>query len=92
MAYLVGQKGQVVIAKEIRDHLGIKPGWIAVQLLVGDRVEIRFFPAEHRRSIMGSLAKYTQGKVSPGGQWEEARQAAWDLAVAESDDARENNE
>ena len=29
MPHVVGQKGQVVIAKEIRDLLGITPGWMA---------------------------------------------------------------
>ena len=32
----VGSKGQVVIAKEIRDELGIQPGWLALQRVVDD--------------------------------------------------------
>ena len=34
MAYMVGIKGQVVIAKEIRDRLGIEPGWLTLQRLL----------------------------------------------------------
>jgi bifunctional DNA-binding transcriptional regulator/antitoxin component of YhaV-PrlF toxin-antitoxin module len=90
MAYLVGPKGQIVIAKEIRDHLGIKPGWIAIQQLVGDRLEVHFLPAEHRQSLMGCLAKYTGQNISSGDQWEKARQAAWDQAASEKDNAGEN--
>ena len=45
--HTVGPKGQVVVEKEIRDRLGIAPGWRALQSLVGDHVETRFFPPEH---------------------------------------------
>lgn len=41
VAHVVGHKGQVVIAKEIRDSLGIGPGWVALQRVVDDHVEIR---------------------------------------------------
>lgn len=58
MASRVGSKGQVVIAKEIRDALGIVEGSMAVQRRVGDTVELRFFPPEHERSLRGVLAEY----------------------------------
>ena len=54
----VGAKGQVVIEKEIRDQLGIKPGWLALQRVVDGRVEIHFLPPEHDESLMGILAPY----------------------------------
>ncbi len=85
MAYLVGPKGQVVIAKEIRERLGVKPGWIALQRLVGDRVEIYFLPPEHHESLKGSLARYLNASIAPGEAWDEARQAAWQAAVREED-------
>ena len=44
MAHVVGFKGQVVIAKEIRDQLRIEPGWLALQRLVNDHVEVYFLP------------------------------------------------
>ncbi len=56
MEHLVGQKGQVVIAKEIRDRLGIGPGWRAIQRIVGDHVELSFVPPRHSRSLRGALA------------------------------------
>ena len=60
----VGQKGQVVIEKEIRDQLGIAAGWHTVQSLVGDHVEIRFIPPEHERSLFGVLSSYA-GRAVP---------------------------
>ena len=47
MRYLVGPKGQVVIAKDIRQQLGVKPGWQTLQRLVDDHLEVYFIPPEH---------------------------------------------
>jgi len=85
MAYLVGAKGQIVIAKEIREHLGVKPGWVALQRLAGDRVEIYFLPPEHHETLKGSLAKYIKAHVAPGEAWDRAREAAWEAAAREGD-------
>src|SRR5687768_7368876 len=40
----VGAKGNIVIDKDIRDRLGIKPGWEAVQAIRDGHVEICFLP------------------------------------------------
>ena len=80
MANRVGPKGQVVIAKEIRDQLGIGPGWLAIQRLVDDHVEIYFVVPEHNRSLAGSLAEYITDDVKnevKNLSWEEIRQRAW---------------
>ena len=81
MANVVGPKGQVVIEKEIRDQLGIKPGWLALQLLVDGHVEIHFVPPEHNESLKGSLAPYINVTIAPGEEWERAREAAWEAAA-----------
>lgn len=83
MAHKVGPKGQVVIAKEIRDRLGLQPGWLALQRLVEDHVEVYFVPPEHRKSLKGSLARYTKVRVAPGRAWDEARERAWEEAAAQ---------
>ncbi len=77
MSYQVGTKGQVVVAKEIRDKLGVKPGWKAYQRLVDDRVEIRFLPPEHTRSLMGILAPRVKRSIPPGEPWRLAKEQAW---------------
>lgn len=82
MVNKVGEKGQVVIEKPIRDALGIEPGFVAVQDLKGDHVEIRFFPPEHRRSLRGVLASKIKRTLPPE-DWQAAREEAWRHAAAE---------
>ena len=81
MANVVGIKGQVVISKEIRDRLGIKPGCLALQRVVDDHVEIYFVMPEHNRSLSGSLAPFTNVRIEPGLEWDKARQMAWESAA-----------
>ncbi len=81
MAHVVGPKGQVVIAKEIRDRLGVGPGWVALQRLAGDHVEVYFIPPEHRKSLKGSLAGHVKVRVAPGQEWDRARDTAWEKAA-----------
>ena len=81
MANTVGPKGQVVIAKEIRDRLGVLPGSIALQSLVDDHVEIAFLPPPHRRSLKGSLASEIRRHIGAGRDWERAREDAWQQVV-----------
>lgn len=60
MTHVVGVKGQIVISKEIRDKLGIRPGWRAIQSVVDNQVLIRFLPPEHERSLAGILREKCQ--------------------------------
>lgn len=80
MTYTVGTKGQIVIAKDIRETLGVKPGWIAVQRLAGDHVEIYLIPPEHRNSLKGTLKGHIKSAVPPGKEWDRARDLAWKQA------------
>lgn len=82
MSSIVGTKGQVVIEKAIRDALCLKPGYIAVQRLAGDRVEITFVEPEHDRSLRGILSAAALQRV-PVEAWLEAREEAWREAVAD---------
>lgn len=89
MSHTVGPKGQVVIAKEIRDQLGVGPGWVALERLVDDHVEVYFVPPEHRKSLKGSLAKHVKGRARPGKEWDKAREAAWARASREREATEE---
>jgi bifunctional DNA-binding transcriptional regulator/antitoxin component of YhaV-PrlF toxin-antitoxin module len=90
MANLVGEKGQVVIEKQIREALGVRPGFLSVQTLVKDHVEIRFYPPEHDRSVRGALKKYATRVLSTD-ELREARDKAWEEA-ATKDWGREGEE
>ena len=83
MSSVVGQKGQVVISKKIRDELGVEPGSMAVQSIVDGHLEIYFFPPEHNRSLLGCLKDYIDPGVVEGLSWEEIRRLAWEAAVRE---------
>jgi bifunctional DNA-binding transcriptional regulator/antitoxin component of YhaV-PrlF toxin-antitoxin module len=80
MANLVGEKGQVVIEKPLREALGIQPGFVTTQILVDDHVEIRFYPPEHNRSLRGILSKYVKRHLTTE-ELREAREKAWAEAV-----------
>lgn len=56
MSYVMGPKGQIVVAKELRDQLGVGPGWLAIQQVKGDHLEVHFLPPSHRRSLKATLA------------------------------------
>ncbi len=83
MTYKVGEKGQVVISKSIRTTLGITQGWIALQRLVGDHVEMRFVPPEHNRSLKGSLSSYVKSPLSAD-ELRIGREGAWRESAVES--------
>jgi bifunctional DNA-binding transcriptional regulator/antitoxin component of YhaV-PrlF toxin-antitoxin module len=80
MPSVIGQRGQIVIEKPIRDALGLEPGYVAVQILVNDHVELHFYPPEHRDSLRGLLAEDVKQSVAPE-QWQKMRQAAWYEAI-----------
>ena len=85
MTHVVGGKGQVVIAKEIRDRLGVEPGWSTVQRLVGDHVEIHFVPPGHRRSLHGALTEHVARRPADGEDWARIREQAWSTRESADD-------
>ncbi len=85
MVTRVGTKGQVVIEKAIRDQLGVEPGCLALQRVVGNRVIIHFVPVEHEGSLRGRLAAHGRGAVDPE-SWPDAVADAWRLSLAEPED------
>jgi len=83
MDYRVGSKGQVVIAKRIRDRLGVEPGWVAVQKVVRDHMEIYFVPPSHRRSLKGVLGPHVKSTEVPGAEGAKETERAWAQAEKE---------
>jgi len=81
MPHTVGIKGQVVISKEIRDSLGVKPGWVSIQHLIGDHVELHFLPPTEGKSLKGALSKLTRARVPRGDGWNKSREKAWSANV-----------
>lgn len=73
-----------MIEREIRERLGIRPGAVAIQSVVGDRVEIRFIPPAHSQSLFGILKPYVD-KRAVDKDWAETKGRAWARAVRESD-------
>jgi len=80
MALKVRSKGQIVISKEIRDQMAIKPGWITIEQLADDHVGV-YFPPEHRKSLKGSLLPHIKVHIVNSKEWNEARNHAWGEAV-----------
>ena len=72
MASVVGSKGQVVIERAIREQLGIKPGWQALQVVVDNHVQIYFLPPEHEESLRGAARPYIRRQPGPDEDWGEA--------------------
>lgn len=87
MSSVVGTKGQVTIAKEIRDALGVLPGWRAIQRMEGDRVVLEFLPLKHRRSLAGILEDATTVRIPAGEAFEEAVERAWAECAREGEEA-----
>ena len=87
MTCTVGDQGEIVIEKELRDQLGIRPGWIALQRLVDNRIEIQFTPPVHDKSLKGSLAEYaTEDNAFEDKDWQNIKENAWAKAIEEEAD------
>ena len=87
MTCKVGDKGEIVIEKELREQLGIGPGWIASQRLVDNRIEIQFIPPEHDKSLKGSLAEYAnEDNAFDDEDWQKIKENAWVKAIEEEAD------
>ncbi len=51
-------KGQIIMPKEIRDKLGIKPGKVLSLKLVGDHVEVKPLPDDPIEFLTGIFADH----------------------------------
>ena len=87
MTCKVGDKGEIVIEKELREQLGIGPGWIASQRLVDNRIEIQFIPPKHDKSLKGNLAEYAnEDNAFDDKDWQKIKENTWVKAIEEEVD------
>lgn len=84
MSTTVGTKGQVTIEREIREALGVQPGWRAIQRRVGNHVVISFRPPKHHRSLLGILADPNGPRLNSNEEFQAAVERAWDEAAADA--------
>jgi AbrB family looped-hinge helix DNA binding protein len=76
MSSRVGERGQITIAKAIREELAIYAGDETIQRVEDGRIVIDVVPGRHRRSLAGTLRDKVARK--PGDEsWEALREAAW---------------
>ena len=72
----VGDRGQITIAKAIREKLGIYAGDETVQHVEDGRIVIEVVPGRHRRSLAGSLREKVT-RTPEDEAWPAIREAAW---------------
>jgi AbrB family looped-hinge helix DNA binding protein len=73
----VGERGQITLAKAIREELGIYAGDETVQRVEDGRIVLEVIPGRHRRSLAGSLRDKVHRKPPDEG-WPALRDGAWD--------------
>ncbi len=59
-ATVVGERGQVVIPKEIRDRLGLVPGTRLIVMQQGDS-PVMFLPVERMQKMVRQMSDYVDG-------------------------------
>ncbi len=72
MSAVVNPRGQITLDRAARKRLGVRPGMLAVQQVVGDRLIITFVPSPHLRSAAGILGKPPR---KPPTSWDDTRKA-----------------
>ena len=73
MASRVSERGQITIDRRVRKQLGIRPGMVAHQRVVGGRLEVVFLPEPHNQSLFGVFHREgEEPKVTDPDQLEEA--------------------
>ena len=72
----VGDRGQITIAKAIREALGIHAGDATVQRIEDGRIVIEVVPGRHRRSLAGSLRDKVGWRPADE-SWSAIRDTAW---------------
>ena len=83
MSSLVGTRGRITIDKEIRDRLGLKPGWRVFQRIEGDTVVLEFHAPRGRRSPAGILTGKATRTFETDEELYAAIEESWDVVAQE---------
>jgi bifunctional DNA-binding transcriptional regulator/antitoxin component of YhaV-PrlF toxin-antitoxin module len=79
MSAVVNARGQITVDRTARERLGVRPGMIAVQQVLGSQLIVTFIPAPHKRSAAGILGKPPRAVPA---DWADIRDSA-ERAIAE---------
>ena len=85
MASIVGARGEITLDKDLREELGVGPGWRAVQRRAGSGIEVHFLPPRHQRSLKGVLADVNGPHFPTEDALWDATERAWEAAALESE-------
>jgi AbrB family looped-hinge helix DNA binding protein len=83
MSSLVGTRGRITIDKEIRQRLGLKPGWRVFQRIEGNTVVLEFSAPRHQRSSSGLLSGKTYRTFQTDDDLYAAIEDSWELIAQE---------
>jgi bifunctional DNA-binding transcriptional regulator/antitoxin component of YhaV-PrlF toxin-antitoxin module len=81
MSSIVSERGQITVDRSVRRALGVEPGMVAVQVVVGNHLEVHFLPPAHEDSLLGIL------KVTPGRNYEDWESIRKEAAQGIAEDA-----
>ena len=85
MASRVSTRGQITIDRAARSQLGIRPGMVAYQRVVGSHLEVIFLPEPHRRSLYGVV--HQESKQLQAITADELEEAVMEAIAAEQEQA-----
>ena len=87
MASIAGARGEITLGKELRDKLGIGPGWQTVQRRVGSGIEVHSMSPRHQRSLEGVLANVEGPHFPTDDARRDATERARSAAASENESA-----
>lgn len=79
----VGEKGEIIIGKELLEELGVEPGWRAFQFMGLNHVKIYFMPPDDGKPLAGSLSDFKGPGIPADADWGKIRDEAWAWGVEE---------
>jgi bifunctional DNA-binding transcriptional regulator/antitoxin component of YhaV-PrlF toxin-antitoxin module len=89
MASRVSERGQITIDRAARSQLGIRPGMVAYQRVVGGHLEVIFLPEPHCRSLYGVF--HQESEQPQAITADELEEAVMEAIAAEQEQAQDDH-